>query len=145
MTENRPFVIERTFHSPIAAVWQALTDKDTMRLWYFDVPEFKPEVGCEFSFTAGKDANKQYVHLCVVKEVIPGRKISHTWRYKGYEGDSLVTFELFEEGEDTKLVLTHSGLETFPASNPDLAAHNFARGWTQIVTINLKNFLAKKE
>lgn len=144
MAENKPFVIERTFNSPIAAVWKALTDKDTMKLWYFDVPMFKPEVGCEFTFTGGKPDGKQYVHLCQVREVVPGRKISHTWRYEGVEGDSLVTFELFEEGGKTRLKLTHAGLETFPASNPHLAPHNFARGWTEIVTINLEKFLAEK-
>jgi uncharacterized protein YndB with AHSA1/START domain len=46
--ENDPFVIERTYNAPIAKVWKALTDKNDMKQWYFDLSEFKPEVGFEF-------------------------------------------------------------------------------------------------
>ena len=58
--------------------------------------EFKPEVGFEFEFIVEHEGTK-YHHLCRVTEVIPQRKIAYTWRYKGEEGDSLVTFELFAE------------------------------------------------
>jgi hypothetical protein len=33
------------------------------------------------------------------------------------------------------------GLETFPASNPDLAKENFVEGWTHIVGKALKEFI----
>jgi uncharacterized protein YndB with AHSA1/START domain len=112
-----------------------------MKLWYFDLKEFKAEVGFEFSMTAGKDPSKQYLHLCKVVEVIEGKKLAYTWRYDGYEGNSLVTFELFEEGANTKLRLTHTGLETFPISNPDLSKENFAKGWMQIIGTSLAAFL----
>jgi len=46
-------VIERTFRVPVSRVWEALTDKDQMKQWYFDVSGFRPEVGFAFSF-AGK-------------------------------------------------------------------------------------------
>ena len=38
-------VIERTFNAPIARVWKAITDVEEMRRWYFELKEFKPEVG----------------------------------------------------------------------------------------------------
>jgi uncharacterized protein YndB with AHSA1/START domain len=44
-------VIERTFTAPAAQVWKALVDVEEMRQWYFDLKEFKPEVGFEFDFT----------------------------------------------------------------------------------------------
>jgi len=72
---------------------------------------------------------------------VEGKKISYSWRYDGYEGSSLVTFELFDEGGKTRVKLTHSGLETFPASNPDLAAGNFLEGWTMIIGKSLKEYL----
>ncbi|MFK8843598.1 SRPBCC domain-containing protein, partial [Escherichia coli] len=72
-------------------------------------------------------------HLCEVTEVEPGRKLTYSWRYDGYEGISYVTFELFPQGEKTRLVLTHSGLETFPESNPDLARANFEAGWADFI------------
>lgn len=140
---STPFVIERTFEAPAATVWKAITDKMDMKQWYFDLPDFMPEVGCEFSFTAGPP-HKEYLHLCKVTEVISGKKISYSWRYDGYEGNSLVSFELFAEGDKTRLKLTHEGLESFPASNPDFAATNFAAGWTGFMDKALKGFLQKK-
>lgn len=37
-----PFVIERTYHVPALKVWKALTIKEEMKRWYFDVSAFKP-------------------------------------------------------------------------------------------------------
>ena len=140
---NTPITIERTFNAPVATVWKALTDKAEMKQWYFDLAEFKPELGFEFSFTAGPP-EKEYLHLCKITGVIPGKKISYSWRYDGYEGISFVSFELFAEGEKTRLKLTHEGLETFPASNTDFAATNFVAGWTSIVGTSLKDYLEKE-
>lgn len=141
---NKSFEIERTYNAPAALVWKAITDKNQMKQWYFDLPDFKPEVGAEFRFMGGPPEGKQYEHVCVVTELVPGKRISYSWRYEGYEGNSLVTFELFGEGDKTRLKLTHAGLETFPASNPDLAAGNFAEGWTHIIGTGLPEFLAKQ-
>jgi uncharacterized protein YndB with AHSA1/START domain len=128
-----PIIIERTFNAPAEKVWQALTDPQIMQQWYFDLPDFKPQVGCEFRFWGGRDAEHQFQHICVVTEVLENRKLTHSWRYEGYAGISYVTFELFPEGEKTHLKFTHAGLETFPADIPDLARENFVEGWTSIV------------
>jgi len=136
---HEPFVIERTYPAPIQKVWTALTDKDEMKTWYFDLKEFKPEVGFQFEFTGGPK-DRPYLHKCQVTQVIPGRKIAYSWRYEGYPGNTEVIFELFEEGNSTRLKLTHAGLETFPANNPDLDAKNFAEGWTAI-TAQLGSYL----
>ncbi|MET6998072.1 SRPBCC family protein [Chitinophaga defluvii] len=140
--KNEPVVFERTFNAPVARVWKAITDSNDMQQWYFNLPGFKPEVGYEFQFTAGDDP-KQYLHLCKVTEVVPGKKLTYSWRYDGYEGNSFVTFELFPDGDKTKLKLTHAGLDTFPTSNPDLVKGNFVQGWTQILDTSLKPFLEK--
>jgi len=132
-------VIERTFNAPIARVWKALTDVEHMRRWYFDLKEFKPEVGFEFEFTVEHKGVK-YCHLCKITEAIPQKKLAYTWRYQGHEGDSLVTFELFVDGGKTRLKLTHEGLETFPKL-PSFARKNFMEGWTQIIGSSLKEFL----
>jgi uncharacterized protein YndB with AHSA1/START domain len=138
--KNLPFVIERIYNAPVIAVWNAITSKDEMKQWYFDLAEFKPEVGFRFQFQGGTDI-KQYLHICVVMEVIPEKKITYSWKYEGYEGISFVTFELFAEGNKTTLKLSHDGLESFPASNPDLAKKNFVEGWTHITGTALKDFL----
>lgn len=141
--ENEAYVIEQTYQAPASHVWKAITDKDEMKLWYFDLPEFKPEVGTEFRFMGGPAEDRQYQHICQVTEVIPDQKIAYSWRYDGYEGNTLVTFELFDEGGQTRLKLTHEGLETFPADNPDFAKENFAEGWTWIIGTSLKEYLQK--
>ncbi len=140
--KNNPFVIERTFKVLIPTVWEAITSKEQMKKWYFDFAEFKPEVGFEFDFYGGPD-DRQYHHLCKIITAIPMKKLAYSWRYEGYEGNSLVTFELFEEGDATRLKLTHEGLETFSVSNPDLAKENFEEGWKEIINTSLKEFLEK--
>ena len=141
-SDTQPFIIERTFSVPIDKVWKAISDKNEMKKWYFDLKEFRPEVGFEFEFMGGPP-EKIYRHLCKVTEVVPAKKITYSWRYDGYEGNSFVTWELFAEGDKTKLRLTHAGLETFPSSNPDLAKENFAEGWTDIIGRSLKEYLEK--
>jgi uncharacterized protein YndB with AHSA1/START domain len=140
--EAAPFVIERTYNVVIDKVWQAITDKNKMKQWYFNLAEFKLEVGFEFQFVGGTE-NKTYLHICRITEVIPGKKLTHTWKYDGYPGESYVTFELFDEGDKTRLKLTHAGLETFPPE-PDFAKTNFEMGWADILGRSLKEYLEKE-
>ena len=135
------FTIERTYNAPAAKVWQAITSKEQMKQWYFDIPEFKPEVGFEFQFAGQGSEGQKYLHLCRITEVIPEKKLSHTWRYDGFPGMSTVTFELFAEGDQTRLKLTHEGLETMAANGPDFARESFTKGWTHIIGKSLKEFL----
>lgn len=139
--DNQPIVLERLFNAPPSKVWNALTDKNEMKNWYFDLAEFKAEKGFKFQFLGGPDPDKQYLHLCVITEVIPEKKLTYSWRYDGYSGNSFVTFELFEQQNKTLLKLTHKGLETFPKENPDFAIGNFANGWNHIVHNALKEYL----
>ena len=136
-------VIERTFNAPVGRVWKALTDVEEMRQWYFNLKQFKAEVGFEFDFVVEHEG-MTYHHLCKVTEVIPQKKLAYTWRYKGHEGDSLVTFELFADGDETRLKLTHQGLETFPKTAA-FARKNFEAGWTAIIGSELKQFLEGKQ
>jgi len=75
--------------------------------------------------------------------VIPNKKLSYSWRYDGYPGDSYVTFELFEEGDKTRLKLTHEGIESFGTDNPDFARENFDAGWTHLISTAIKEFVEK--
>jgi uncharacterized protein YndB with AHSA1/START domain len=141
--KNEPVSIERVFRAPVERVWKAISDKDEMKQWYFDVSDFKPVVGFEFQFNGGNE-DRVYVHLCKVTEVVPGKKLKYSWQYKGYEGLSFVTFELFPEGDTTRLKLTHEGIETFPAL-PDFKKENFAEGWKSIIGTSLPSYLEGKK
>lgn len=137
--EHKPIIVERVYDSPISKVWKAITDKTEMKNWYFDLAEFKPEVGFEFEFMGGTEEN-QFLHLCEVTEVVPEKKLTYSWRYDGYEGNSFVTFELFAEENKTRLKLTHRSLETFPKKK-DFARTNFEQGWDSILNTSLKVYL----
>ena len=144
MKEDQPIIVERIYNAPIEKVWNAITDKDEMKKWYFDLAEFKPEPGFEFQFYGEGKQGEKFLHLCKVIEVIPKKKLTHSWRYDGYEGDSFVTFELFPEGDKTRLKLTHTGLDTFPsAKDPNFARESFAAGWTDIIGRSLREFVEK--
>jgi uncharacterized protein YndB with AHSA1/START domain len=137
--ETKPFVFERTFDAPASNVWKAITQAALMRQWFWDIPHFRPEIGFEFSFKS-QSCEEGNIHLCRVIEVITGKKLSYSWRYEGYEGDSLVSFELFEEGKNkTRLRLTHAGLESFPRDL--MAKKGIADGWTHLVGDSLQKLL----
>lgn len=135
-------IVERTFNAPVEKVWKAITEREQMKQWYFELAAFKAEVGFEFQFEGGKD-DRVYLHLCRVTEVIPNKKLTYSWRYDQFEGNSFVTFELSPQGNQTKLKLTHEGLETFPTNNPDFDRKNFAEGWNHILNKSLVDYLTK--
>ncbi len=140
--KQEPFVIERTYHAPLEKVWKAITDKNQMKEWYFNIESFEPKVGFEFTFTAGNE-DKRYTHICKITDVEPGKKLRYSWRYEGLEGISFVTFELFPEGDSTRVKLTHEGLESFKTDNPDFARKSFEGGWTHILGKSLKEYVEK--
>lgn len=141
LVNNEPFIIERRYNAPIEKVWQAITDHNEMKKWYFNIDNFKPEVGFEFSFAGEGKEGEKYIHLCKVIEVVKEKKLTYSWRYEGFEGNSFVTFELIAEDGKTKLTLTHAGLETFPATtNHAFSKENFTNGWTHIIGTSLKEF-----
>lgn len=141
MKDSNPVIVARVFDAPIHKVWQALTDNEQMKQWYFKLPEFKAEVGFEFDFIGCSNDGVVYNHLCRITEVIPEKKISYTWEFEGYSGVSEVSFELFKEGEKTKVVVTHTGIENFAPANKDFGKGNFNEGWTQILDTSLAKFL----
>jgi uncharacterized protein YndB with AHSA1/START domain len=138
--KGQPIIIDQNLNAPAERVWKAITDKDEMKLWYFDIGEFKPEVGFEFRFLGGTE-EKKYLHICKITELVSGKKITYSWRYDTYEGMSHVTFELFKEGNQTRLRLTHKGIETFPQDDPNFARGSFSKGWTYLIGTALKRFV----
>ena len=143
MKTIEPIIIERTFKTSPEKIWRAISDKDEMKNWYFELAAFKPEPGFEFQFEGG-DEHNTYLHLCKVIDAVPNKKLAYTWRYQGFEGDTVVSFELFPESNGTRVKLTHEGLETFPESEPALARQNFVAGWNHIIGTSLKEYLEKE-
>lgn len=90
---HQPIIVERVFNAPISKVWKAITDKNEMKNWYFDLAEFKAEIGFKFQFLGGDTEGVKYLHLCEITAVIVNKKLTYSWRYDGHVGNSFVTFE----------------------------------------------------
>lgn len=139
--ETKPLIVERIYNAPIQKVWSAITDKNQMKEWYFDLETFKAEKGFKFQFTGG-DENVQYLHECEILVCDPPNKLSYSWTYPDYKGYSVLTWELFEEDESkTRLRLTHEGLESFPQENPNFRIESFKGGWNYFINEALPNFV----
>ena len=142
--QSAPIIKEVIVDAPVSKVWQAITEKERMKLWYFDIAEFEPEAGFEFQFVAENEEKKKFVHLCKITEVVDQKKLSYSWQYEGIDVITHVTFELFPEGDSkTKVRLTHAGVDKFPANLTDYAKQNFIDGWNQIIGTSLKNYVEK--
>jgi len=139
---NEPIMVERTYQASVKAVWEAITRVEKMQQWYFPMlEEFEPEVGFETRFDVSIP-DKVFAHIWKVKEVIPFKKISYEWKFGGYPGDSLLSWELFPENEGTRIVLTHTGIETFRGDRyPDLSRDNFVSGWTDFIGTKLMEYV----
>lgn len=139
---DQAFVIERSYNAPASKVWKAITGKTEMKKWYFDIDPFEAVEGFEFQFYGMGSKGEKFLHLCKIIEVVENKRLKYSWRYDIYPGNSVVTFELFEEGDKTRLKLTHEGLETFPQDNEDFAKESFAKGWTELIGKMLPEYLA---
>ncbi len=130
-----------TIKQPNEKIWAALTQKDAMKLWYFDIPDFVLEAGATFNFYEPGGANK-YQHRCTIVEIVPGKKLSHTWQHPSLsKGTSTVTWLLEPAGEGkTNVTVQHEGLESFADAGPDFAPENYKMGWDGLVLM-LKNYV----
>lgn len=144
-TSNDSIVKEIFINAPIAKVWKAITNKDDMKQWYFDLSDFKAETGFQFQFSGQGTKGEKYVHHCEILEVVPLQKLQYSWTYEGVEGYSVVTFELFEEGKATRVKLTHEGIGSFATDSADFKRESFNGGWTYIIQTALKEFAEKEQ
>jgi len=140
---NTPVIVEKIYPVPASRVWQAITNKEQMKEWYFTIDDFQLEEGAEFNFHVVFEG-KDFQHRCVIKEIIPEKKLVHTWTHpKQSKGESLVTWQLVPVEEGTKLLLTHTGIENFADAGEDYSLESHKQGWEEILGIYLKDFLAK--
>lgn len=141
---DRAIVVEQSFDTSRENLWQAITDVDLMRQWFFDnIPEFNPEVGFKTRF-AVQSGERDFVHLWEITEAIPLRRTTCDWRYEGYPGAMRVAFELFEDGQLTRLRVTVTVLEDFPGDIPEFRRENCLGGWEHFINGRLREFLARE-
>ena len=141
--KSKPVIKETIIQARASVVWKAIAGKDEMKEWYFSIKEFKPEVGFKFKFF-GENEGKKYPTSCKILEVVQGKKISYSWSYDDFPAESIVTFELSEEGEGiTTVRLTHEGLEKIPTGIKEYSRASHIEGWDQIIGVSLKEYAEK--
>lgn len=131
----------QVFDNTIEEVWTALSDEKSLKKWFFPVREYKFEVGQEFWFYENEDSNI-FLHRCRFTEIIPQKLIACTWEHPSHsKGNSLVQWQFKQQGNQTRLTLTHSGLETFADAGDDFKPENYQMGWDNFVHDALRLFL----
>lgn len=136
-----PIIVEQQYNVPVTVLWDAITQLDQMKKWFFDnIPDFKPEVGFQTSFVVDA-GERNYTHQWKIIKSVPNKKITYDWRYAECEGEGVVTFELFDDGDKSSLRLTAIGLETFPDDLPEFTRESGEAGWDYFIRQNLKKYL----
>jgi uncharacterized protein YndB with AHSA1/START domain len=137
--------IKKNYNAPISLVWQAITNRAMMKEWYFDFAEdFKLETGAVFEWKAGDTKDKQWLHRGKMIEIIPEKKLVHSWEYPGYSGTSTLSWNLLKADDTTTAVtLVHEFTIPFDSNIPELKTENFEMGWNHITNISLEDYLNK--
>jgi len=140
---NTPITVQYKINAPVEKVWNALTDKNKMKSWYFDIQDFTLQVGKEFNFYEPGE-EKKYHHQCHILEIIPNEKLKHTWSYPELsDAVTTVTWELQKEDIGTLVTLTHENVESFEGLGENFSKASFTEGWNKIIGKSMKEYVKK--
>jgi uncharacterized protein YndB with AHSA1/START domain len=124
--------LERLLDAPMETVWRYLTEADLRREWFMGGTDATPgsafELVTDHDNLSSDDVPYPEAHECyrgmVWKEKVlrfePPSLLETT--FQGGKNGS-VTYELFEQGPLTRLILTHRGIVS------GTGAHDFGGGW----------------
>jgi uncharacterized protein YndB with AHSA1/START domain len=108
--EHETIYLERRIAAPPSAVFRYLTESDLWARWQGEAAELDPRPGGLFRV---RMAEGQVVEGAYVA-VEPDTRVAITWGWNGHPrmppGTTTVEFELVEDGQETIVRLTHSGI-----------------------------------
>ena len=128
---NIYLTLHRVIDAPIETVYAAWTEPEMLRRWLAPgnatvvraVAE--SEVGGTFLVEMRGADGRRWLTRGLYREVVPRRRLVHTWRWEGSEIETLVTVEFESEAADrTRLTLTHSRFAE------DEGRDKHERGWS---------------
>jgi uncharacterized protein YndB with AHSA1/START domain len=130
--KNDTLKITRRIKAPRERVFAAFTSAESIRQWFGPGPVKVQECSVDFR-VGGKYHIKaltpdgESVVSGVYREITPPSTVAYTWKWEDDEDwvnvESLVTFEFKAVGDETELVLTHTG---FPS---DESRGRHTHGW----------------
>lgn len=132
----------RNYSASQEEVFKALTDPDLLSRWFAPSDEFEVHVDrfeaeVEGTFRIEMRHRDGNVHTAIgtIREITPPSRLVYTWKWEGGEmPDTLVTWNLKDEGGETELTLTH---DRFP--NEEATKHHL-QGWNGIL-VRLEDLL----
>lgn len=140
---DEPIIVECQINAPIEKVWKALTDKEEMKIWYFDIPDFKLGLFEIFNFYEPGD-EKKYHHQAQILEIVTEKKLKHTWNYPQLsKGKTMIIWELESNGDETLIRLTHDEVDNLKDLGANFSEEAFIEGWNEIISQSLKLHLEK--
>jgi uncharacterized protein YndB with AHSA1/START domain len=108
-------------------IFNALTNSLSIELWTGYPAEMEPLPGKEFSLWEGDITGKNL-------EIIPGNKIVQEWYFNDPDNISIVTIELVDEKNGTRINLLHTNV-------PEDAFKNLVYGWKEYFFGALKKYM----
>ena len=138
---------EITINNSVENVWKAITQPEEMKNWYFNISNFEAREGEIYDFIVSitnEDGEQDFRHLFKILEVVPNKKLVHTWEYPAYSaGTSILTWELIPDKDSTKVILTHKDLEEVTDENSKYFSEaSFKVGWRDILK-GMKGYLER--
>jgi len=109
-------------------VWRHFVDPDLLAAWLAR-NNFSQQVGAPFEFRTRSTKDWDGVIHCRLVELEPAGTIAFTWDAEGNEGDTLVTIELSETGEGTRISLIHSNIKSADNDGRDIT-QGYDEYWT---------------
>ena len=107
--------LRRVIDAPVERVYAAWTDPELLRRWLAPgnaaVVRAVADVvvGGTFLVEMRGSDGRRWLVSGVYRDVVPHRRLVHTWRWEGSDVESLVTVELEPDSAGTtRLTLTHS-------------------------------------
>lgn len=134
-------IIQHKVNAPLEKVWEAITNKEALKEWYQDIPDFSPKMHTEFSFYSHNGSNEHH-HHCEVLEVIPHEKLKYSLTYPEITKErTLLKWELAKEGDATIVTLTHKGLENLEHLGNEFSFEKFENKWQKVLGNDLKEYV----
>ena len=139
-----PISVTQKFEVSIDVLWNAITQLDQMKVWYFPHLEtFEPEVNFKTHFLLHNEG-RAFTHQWEVTEVVPHKIIAYLWTFKEYPGKGISTFELTPHSNGSQLTLTSETLEPFPNDIPEFERESGIQGWNYLIKESLVTYLQKQ-